>query len=661
LSGARQGPDSYEEVEQFNPSGGQRSRTDLLTILWVRQNTFALTLVLFLIGGFAYLLHATPIYSSTARICVEQNTPKILTPTDPDMFEKSDSFLYTQAQIVSCVSVLTEALAAPGVSQAHVFDKQDNKLAFLRKTLQVDVGKKDDIISVTFDSPDPKEAALVANAVVDAYVDYESRQNKSTATEILKVLTQEKDKHEAVLEQQEQQLLDFKQNNGDVSFQTGKGNIVMEDLETASNELMQARLDEAAAFALYRSGNDTLVASNELLASREKVQEFEQIYKNQQTKALALSARMAELAKLQSDMDRTTKILDLLDSRMKELNVTEDAGPLNISILEVARPGDFPTFPRKSVVMAVAMILGIIAGAGAAILHEAMDQRLRSADEVAEMLGLSLLAVVPQIRVNEALAGVCELQHSPKSEVSEAFRNFRTAIQFGLPDRTARTILITSPTPGDGKSTTASNLAVAMAQADRRTLLIDADLRRPTQHKNFKLESKIGVSDVLVKRVPIEQAIQRTSVEKLDLLPCGSLPPNPSELINSQAFYDLLMQMSEKYDQVIVDSPPVLPVADARILGALCDITILVLRAEKSTRRGSKHACELLSNVRANLIGIVMNDVSRSRKNLYGYYGYSSYGYSYSYTSREDAPASTNGNGKSHKKISSLQDALPPA
>ncbi len=641
-----------ERTSEIAPAGMQPTaptQVNLLTILWRRQNTVAIILVGCLIVAFIYLLKATPIYSSTSRICVEQNAPKILT-ADAEMIasEKSDSFLYTQAQIVSCMPVLTAAMETPGVSQASVFKDADNKLAYLRKQLVVDVGKKDDIISVTFSSPSPQEASLIVNSVVDNYVDYETKQNKSTAGEILKVLTTEKDKHEAILEQQEQALVDFKQANGDVFFQTEKGNIVMEDMETASNQLVQARLDEAAARSRYQTDDDTLYAHTQWIAAQAKVREFQEIYKQQQAKALALNSRMAQHQKLEDDIDRTTKIVDLLDSRIKELNVNEDAGPLNISILEVARPEEKPAFPRKTLTMALALLVGLILGTGGALLHEALDHRLRSADEVTELLGLPVLGIIPSIRDNDSVLGETLLTSAPNSEVSEAYRSFRTALQFGLPDRSAKMILITSPTPGDGKSTTASNLAVALAQADRKTLLIDADLRKPTQHKNFKLLGVKGISDVLVKGYPIDQAIQRTQIEGLDLLACGSIPSNPSEIINSHAFHSLLMQMEGKYDQIIVDSPPVLPVADARILGALCDITVLVLRSEKSTRRGSRHCCELLANVRAKVIGVVMNDVSRTRTNGYGYSYYSGY---YSYYGNSESGSRHANNGKENPAL----------
>jgi len=214
-----------------------------------------------------------------------------------------------------------------------------------------------------------------------------------------------------------------------------------------------------------------------------------------------------------------------------------------------------------------------------------------------------------------------------KSVVAEAYRTIRTAVFFGAPKEGAKTILITSPAPGDGKSTLASNLAISMAQAGQKTLLIDADFRKPVQHKIFEVDDSRGVSSVLAGRDTLEQAVQPGVVDGLDIMACGPEVPNPSELLNSDIFNETLEKLKEQYDRVVVDSPPVGPVADAQILAAVCDIAVLVLRAEKSTRRQAQHARDSLLSVGAQLLGAVVNDVQQKR-GQYGYYSsYGNYGY----------------------------------
>jgi len=214
-----------------------------------------------------------------------------------------------------------------------------------------------------------------------------------------------------------------------------------------------------------------------------------------------------------------------------------------------------------------------------------------------------------------------------KSVAAEAYRTIRTAVFFGAPKEDARAIHITSPAPGDGKSTLVSNLAIAMAQAGQRTLVIDADFRKPVQHKIFEIDNGKGVSSVLAGRDTIEQAVRPGGVDGLDIMACGPEVPNPSELLNSDVFNEMLKKLTERYDRVIIDSPPVGPVADAQILAAFCDVTVLVLRAEKSTRRQAQHARDGLLSVGAQLLGAVVNDVQQ-KHGQYGYYSsYGGYGY----------------------------------
>lgn len=205
-----------------------------------------------------------------------------------------------------------------------------------------------------------------------------------------------------------------------------------------------------------------------------------------------------------------------------------------------------------------------------------------------------------------------------------------------LPGKT-KTILITSPAPGDGKTTTASNLAIAMAQAGQKVLLMDADFRRPTQHKVFNVDDQVGTTSVLAEQAQLAEAIKPTETPGLSILPCGPLPKNPSEILQSRAFSRLIEQLEERFDHIVIDSPPVMPVTDARILGALCDLTVLVLRAQKSSRRISMQARDSLASVGARVLGVVVNDVPRSRGGYgYGYgYGYYTYGYRYGYGNRK--------------------------
>jgi capsular exopolysaccharide synthesis family protein len=212
----------------------------------------------------------------------------------------------------------------------------------------------------------------------------------------------------------------------------------------------------------------------------------------------------------------------------------------------------------------------------------------------------------------------------PRSDIAEAYRSIRTAIYFGLQGEPAKTILITSPSSGDGKTTVASNLAIAIAQAGRRVLLIDADCWHPGQHEVFGLDHATGLTSILRKKAVLADVVRKTDIENLEILPCGEIPSNPAELLDSPALSKLLAEASAKYDQVLIDSPPVVPITDARILAANCGATILVLRAGKSTRQMADDAFEALAAVGAPILGLVVNDIARQMHGpAYQYYHYS--------------------------------------
>ncbi|WP_077302665.1 CpsD/CapB family tyrosine-protein kinase [Virgibacillus pantothenticus] len=210
---------------------------------------------------------------------------------------------------------------------------------------------------------------------------------------------------------------------------------------------------------------------------------------------------------------------------------------------------------------------------------------------------------------------------NPKSPISEQYRTIRTNIDFASVDKEIRTLLITSSGPGEGKSMTAANLAVVYAQQGKKVLLIDADLRKPTVHYTFRLDNLRGLSNLLVGENSLEQVVQQSDVDYLDVMSCGPIPPNPSELLASQKMEQLLETLKATYDIVIFDTPPVLAVTDAQILANIVDGSILVVRSKHTEIEGAQKAVESLKPARAKLLGTVLNGREKKQSNYYYYYG----------------------------------------
>jgi capsular exopolysaccharide synthesis family protein len=379
---------------------------------------------------------------------------------------------------------------------------------------------------------------------------------------------------------------------------------------------------------LAKHFGDEFMESLELakVNSEEEVKALDEQIKISQGNAAHINDDAGDLMKLQNLEAGTVKVVDALGQQIKTQQLQNVVSNIpTIRILASAVGSDATRSPEPSRVLALTLAVGLAIGVGFSLVRDKLDHRVRSPEEIAGLLGLPVIGIVPHMKRGlTPLARAQAVHWDPMSEVAESYRAVRTAVHFGVPAGQARTIVVTSPTPGDGKSTLASNLAISMAQAGKRTLLLDADFRRPVQHRMFELKDESGLTAVLAGQEPLSKAIRRTVVEGLDLLPAGPLPLNPSELLNGDSFASILEELTQKYDHIILDCPPVIAVTDARILGAVCDLSLLVLRAGKTTRQGAEMARTGLLSVGSRLLGVVVNDVARGEEQ-YGYYG--SYAY----------------------------------
>ncbi len=212
------------------------------------------------------------------------------------------------------------------------------------------------------------------------------------------------------------------------------------------------------------------------------------------------------------------------------------------------------------------------------------------------------------------------VEEKPKSVASENYRVLRTNIQYSSFDKEIKSIVITSSVPGEGKSTTAGNLALSFAQTSQKTIIIDCDLRKPTLHKKFNVSNQYGLSDVLVGNTSLENALSKYN-DYLDVLTSGKIPPNPSEMLGSKTMENLLAYLKDNYNYVILDTAPLRAVTDAQILSTKVDGIILVVKAESTKKEAMLQAKGLLENVKANILGTVLNGVENSRSKYYYYYG----------------------------------------
>lgn len=349
----------------------------------------------------------------------------------------------------------------------------------------------------------------------------------------------------------------------------------------------------------------------------------------QKTESLKLNKKAVQYGVLRREAESSRQIYELLIKRFKETSLTEEMKTGNIRIIDKAEVPQSPVKPKKKRNILLAVIVGLTLGIGTAFFLEYLDNTIKLPEDVKEHLEIPYLGPVPAITSNDMPAHVARelvTVHSPKSAASESYRSIRTGILFSSADEAPRTILITSASPSEGKTITVVNLGVAMANAGSRVLILDCDMRRPRIHKIFGLDRKIGVSSILVGTGNDKDAIVPSSVENLDILPVGPIPPNPSEIIGSKKMDLLLNALKKQYDRVLIDSPPISAVTDAVILAQMADSLLLVVRAGETPRQIIQHALAQVRNVNANILGAILNAVSVGRDSYY-YYQYYYYYY----------------------------------
>ena len=320
---------------------------------------------------------------------------------------------------------------------------------------------------------------------------------------------------------------------------------------------------------------------------------------------------------------------------VSELETTPGSqnAPIKASIVDPPTVPSTAVSPQPVRNLALAAFLGLLVGIGFAVVRELLDNTVKHVGTLREIAGAANLGSIFYDPKASSRPLVTQLDsHAPRAE---AFRVLRTNLQFIDVDSESKVFIITSPLPGDGKSTTAVNLAITLAQAGQRTLLLEGDLRRPRTSEYLGLESKVGLTTVLIGKIDIEDAIQPWGDDGLHVIASGAIPPNPAELLQSGQMATFLERLRRQYDVIIIDAPPLLPVADAAVLAQQADGALLVVRHGKTTKDQVTAAVERLRSVEAELLGTVFNRTPNKGGDGYGY----GYGYGYGDVPDDDSEA----------------------
>jgi polysaccharide biosynthesis transport protein len=561
--------------------------------------------------------------------------------------------------------------------------------------LSIDQAPNSSLMTISFDSPDPAWAAKIANALAENFTEANLERRYGNIKYARKFLEEKLEELKVKLEDSEKALVAYEDKEQIINTKVGKEqqSLVDSDLGALNSALQQVRTDRIKAkelwdqaarekglalpqvlndksIAVLREKRATLAADYQdklavfksdypdmrrlkaqvaqmnaeidravsfvtasLKAQYESLLQQEELLQKDIEKARGkvLEGRNKNIQRqiLQREADSTRTLYDGLLQQYKDLGVAGETGVNNVAVIDLAQTPGAPYKPNLQKNLLMGLVFGLLGAVALVAWFEIMDDTFKSPEDIEDQLGLAVLGLIPQSKEDIFES----LRNSPASAIAESYRSLRMALQFSTSNGLPKSLVVTSPSPGEGKSTTSVALANNFAQLGMKVLLIDADLRNPSAHRLLKRESEKGLTNYLVGGAIAPDILQETDVSGLSFMATGPLPPNPAELLAGQNMTRLLSSASENFDAIIIDAPPVLGLADAPLLASIAAGTLLVLGAGESRRGVAKAALKRLHFARAQVVGAILNkfdmhDASYAYQSYaYGalqYYGYGS-------------------------------------
>jgi succinoglycan biosynthesis transport protein ExoP len=586
---------------------------------------------------------------------------------------------------------------------------EDTIVDALRGRLMVDPVKNSRLVLLHVDDTDPKRAQRICESVASAFIE-QNLQNAITATSDAVVwLNGQLDHVKEDLDQNENALHKFKQENNlpstSINETSNMLRLEMQDLDTTlthtrthreellarhaelekvlSNSTDQLPSSELLASAYLQSlrlqyedavkERDALVAEGKLdnhplvkratervsdtksallgevknikgaverdlaIVTREETGESA-LFEASRKQAVDLNMKEIEYHRLDRAREQNEKLFELLLSRMKEADVARMMRVNNIRVVDHASEPKAPIRPRTLVNLGLGILGGLLLGVALGWGREQLDNSLKTPDDLEQRLGVTFLGLLPELsdegekkgkgrrRRRRApltlLSPELIVHEQPLSGIAEAARSIRTNLLFMNPDKPYRKILVSSAAPSEGKTTVACSIAIALAQGGQRVCIVDCDLRRPRIHRIFDRSGDAGVTNVIVGNATVDEVVKPTLVANLWSVPAGPTPPNPADMLHSERFKKFLSDLGDRFDRVVIDSPPVVPVTDSAIISTLVDGTVFVVRAFSTTRHLGHQGLRALRDVDSPVIGAVLNAVNLNRREYNYYYQY---------------------------------------
>ena len=580
----------------------------------------ALTTILGAVAMYLYDKRQAPIYqSSTTIMIVDPASTQASVVTD---YLSSDRLLNTYSELFTTRPLLENVIQRVGLNIS---------VESLKRNIEVVSKAETKLLIIQVQDIDPIRAALISNTMIDVLAEQNERlifsryataeenlqsQIDSVEEQITKLSSEIAQENQQQLLDIEEKMAEFERNILDLVGEITELSIILGLYQFEEGESVYINVEPTDANRV------SVLRAKELELSQ--LQTTLQLYQNIYYE-LTITGSGSNEFNPDSSFDQRKASLALYQQTYQNLlndyeniNLARLESESNIVQVEAAIPDPKPISPTILQDVSLAAVVGLIVGAGVAYLIEMLDDSIKKPEDVTRILGHPLIGNILHVDVENGPITI----HQPRSPVSEAYRSLRTNIQYASVDKPLKSLLVSSPSPGDGKSTIAINLAVVLAQSDQRVILVDADLRRPVIHKRLGLSNRQGLTSLFMRT--LDDMLSSTQIidgtlDNLLTITSGGLPPNPSELFMSDRMGHILERLNKISDIVIIDSPPFMAVTDAAVLASRVDGVLMVIKPGATRLSACQQAVNQLQQVGGNLLGLVMNDIAEKGMRSYYY------------------------------------------
>ena len=577
--------------------------------------------------GFYVSSRQTPIYQAQARFVI---LPAAQTTYDYYSYLSNQDLISTYAELLTTEGLLYQA---------------SNELGFPVLKGQATASQVGDtkFVLLTVKDPDPFKAAVIANGLVEILIDQNEKLQTvqfEAAEKNLQTRVEQAEEQISVLESQITQL---------------SAEVVQKQIESVQQQMadVQAQINNLNTdMASIDPASESLIDQEQIAAYQTKLAEIQPIlnlYQDIYTQLVVLGQVPSSTQNIPNDLDRLKTTLNLYQqiyitsiNNLETLKLTKAQNTPTVMQVESATKPNTPISPKPMQSTALGAAIGLLFTAAIIFLIEFLDDTLKTPDDIKDVLDAPVIGFIGELKAshyknNEALGTY--VARNPRSPVAEAFRSLRTNLEYSSIDEPLRTVLVTSSGEQEGKSTVASNLAIAQAQSGKTVVLVDADMRRPKVHTHFGKPNRIGLSDVITGKLNIEDVTKPIeNIMNLSIITCGTIPPNPAELLGSERMSKLIQELEDKFDYVVIDTPPMI-VSDPQILSTKVNGVIFVIIPGQTRALSAIRPIEELRRIDSRLLGVVANKIPRNRDYYYGGYNYySPYSNHYTYHSESLVP-----------------------